>query len=220
MAQETLAAPASAEKAVTTTAKQGEVITPEDQLRMLSEQEKVIHKNLVRFETSRTEVIRALTIIRVNRWWKQRINPETGKKFTNFKDYIVAAFPEWTLSPMRALQLMADAEPQMLAEGIIAESGQTRGGENHESPAVSAVQFAKTTHKQFDGRRDAAVNRLASIEGGLPSKEVTAIWDAFAPHLSTFLGELSGFIEQQEAEAENAKAALAEEAAQAKAASK
>jgi hypothetical protein len=179
----------------------GEVIEPAKEL---AKQESVVKKNWQRAQNAAVEAGRALAVIRFHGYWKLHKNPQGKQAYKSFSDYLENHFG-WPLDRTRAYQVMKDATPALVESGELPKEA-LDNRRNRTAPEVTAAKAAKVTSKQFETARDAYATRIETVEAGQGYRDLTAIWDEFAPHLSTFLSELESFIAASEAESDNADA--------------
>jgi hypothetical protein len=191
----------------TTDAVAGEVITPES---LLKENEQIIKRNWQKFEEKGQNIYRALTIIHTNDLWKLHKDDKGKRKYTAFDQYLFGEFG-WTLSRVRALQIIKAQRAKMIEAGELpASAAEPR---KRTAPEVSAEKAAKVTADQFKKALDAFGTRTANIDEGDPDRaEIVRIYNEAYDVLGSIIGDLNEMVARIEAtnETTNAPAATPE----------
>lgn len=151
--------PPVAEETVETVS--GEVITPEDELRV---NERIIKRGWKAAQQKAAEVYRALTIIHTKNLWKQHLDADGKRKYNSFETYLFAEF-EWKLDRTRALQIIAQERPKLLEAGVLKPEDMPKQ-RARTAPEVTATKAAEVTRKQLQTVQKAFDDRIINIANG------------------------------------------------------
>ena len=127
----------------------------------------------------------ALTEIRDRRLYKQAIDPETGKGYTQFAKYLLS-HAEWGFTAQYANRLIANRRDQLAIEaGKEPEARKTVGPRELTAPlaalkiAKSFAQFAETISKYRDAVEDDAFRSAFDKMYGSVEKSINAFVNAY-----------------------------------------
>lgn len=154
------------------TAIQGEVInTPDGSLAtktaMLKENEQIIKRNWKAATEKANTVYRALTLIHTYDLWKLHTDEKGKRKYTAFEQYLFGEFG-WTLSRVRALQVIKQTRQQMIEAGELPAS--TAEPRKRTAPEVTSERAAKVTSAQLSKALEAFEQRVANIDESDPDR--------------------------------------------------
>jgi hypothetical protein len=166
---------------------------------MLKENETIVKRNWKAATDKVGNVYKALTIIHTHDLWKLHKDDKGKRKYTAFDQYLFGEFG-WTLSRVRALQIIKATRAEMIAAGELPESaGETR---KRTAPEVTSEKAAKVTADQLQKVLDAFETRVNNIDAGDPDKaEVFIIFNDTADALHTAILNLRDLVARVEAEA-------------------
>ena len=189
----------------TAVAVQGDVIdTAEGSLAVkmatLKENEQIVKRNWKAATEKAGTVYRALTIIHTYNLWKLHTDEKGKRKYTAFDQYLFGEFG-WTMTRVRALQVIKATRTEMIAAGELpASSAEPR---KRTAPEVTSERAAKVTADQLQKALDAFSNRVDSIDAGDPDRaEVVRILDDAEQAIGTIITDLRDIVERTAAEAE------------------
>jgi hypothetical protein len=180
---------------ITAVAVEGEVITPQQTLK---ENEQIVKRNWQKATENVGKVYKALTIIHTNDLWKLHKDEKGKRKYTAFDQYLFGEFG-WTLSRVRALQIIKATRQQMIEAGELpASAAEPR---KRTAPEVTSERAAKVTADQLQKALDAFRTRVDSIDEGDPDRaEVVRIFTDVQETLTDAIGDLRDLVARVEAE--------------------
>jgi hypothetical protein len=167
---------------------------------MLKENETVIRKNWKVLEEKGQNVYRALTIIHSFNLWKLHTDAKGKRKYTNFETYLSQEFG-WTLSRVRALQVIKATRAQMIESGELPAS--TAQSRTRTAPEVTSERAAKVTSAQLVKVLEAFEVRVNNIDEGDPDKaEMVRIFGDAAESINAIVSDLDEIVARNAADAE------------------
>ena len=150
----------------------GEVVTTNEssaaaKAALLKENEGIIKRNWKAATEKANKVYEALTIIHTYDLWKLHLDAKGKRKYTNFETYLSQEFG-WTLTRVRALQVIKATRAQMIEAGTLPAS--TATPRQRTAPEVTSEKAAKVSADQLEKVIDAFASRVDSIDDGDPDK--------------------------------------------------
>jgi len=174
----------------------GEVITPQQTLK---ENETIVKRNWQKATENVEKVYKALTIIHTNDLWKLHKDEKGKRKYTAFDAYLFGEFG-WTLSRVRALQIIKAQRAKMIEAGELpASAAEPR---KRTAPEVTSERAAKVTSAQLSKALEAFETRVNNIDEGDPDREeMLRIYNDAAEALNTVIGDLDEIVARAATEA-------------------
>jgi len=165
---------------------------------MLKENETVVRRNWKSATEKAGNVYKALTIIHTHGLWKLHKDAKGKRKYTAFDGYLFGEFG-WTLSRVRALQIIKATRAEMIEAGELpASAAEPR---KRTAPEVTAERAAKVTAEQMQKVLDAFETRVNNIDEGDPDKaEVVNIYNDTREAMNTAILNLRDLVARIEAE--------------------
>ena len=175
----------------------GEVITPQQTLK---ENETIVKRNWQKATENVEKVYKALTIIHTNDLWKLHKDEKGKRKYTAFDAYLFGEFG-WTLSRVRALQIIKAQRAKMIEAGELpASAAEPR---KRTAPEVTSERAAKVTSAQLSKALEAFETRVNNIDEGDPDREeMLRIYTDAAEALNAVIGDLDEIVARAVAETE------------------
>ena len=187
---------------------EGEVITPESELR---DNERIIKRGWKVAQEKATQVYNALTIIHTKNLWKLHLDADGKRKYSSFEKYLFEEFG-WNLDRTRALQIIKERRAALLESGDLTQEDMPKE-RARSAPEVTASKAAAVTIKQFQTVLEAFDGRIANIEYGDGKDALNDIYENAAALVDSIMVALQRVIDDEaqriadeKAEAEEAKA--------------
>jgi len=193
---------------------EGEVITPESELR---DNERIIKRGWKVAQEKATQVYNALTIIHTKNLWKLHLDADGKRKYSSFEKYLFEEFG-WNLDRTRALQIIKERRAALLESGDLTKEDMPKE-RGRTAPEVTASKAAQVTIKQFQTVLDAFNGRIENIEYGEGKEALIDIYENAAVAVNNIVASLQQVIddEAQRIADEKAEADAAKEAEKAEA---